>query len=172
MQRIFLALLRFALSAWVGIALFFVTVILSLRYSKLFTDPVKINHPKVLFPLYYGFAFTLLGIALFCAVAGVWNAAAGLIRRYILLALVGASFAVALLDYTVVYRDLVKILDDPEAIPAAQFIARHQASRRLNEALLALSIAAAITAHWPAAEERQTGRSSSPPNERPDASTR
>jgi len=154
MQRMCLALLRFALSAWVGISLFFVTVILSLRYSNLFTDPVKFNHPKVLFPLYYSFEFTLLGIALFCAVAGIWNAAAGLIRRYLLLALVGASFAMALLDYTVIYRELVTIMADPEAIPAAQFVAHHQASRRLNEALLALSIAATIVAHWPTREER------------------
>jgi hypothetical protein len=164
MQRILLALLRFALSAWVGISIFFVTVILSLRYSDLFTDPVKFNHPKVLFPLYYGFEFTLLGMAFVCAVAGVWNAAVSLVRRYLLLGFVGASFAVALLDYTVVYRELVKIMVEPEAIPAAQFLARHQASRRLNEALLALSIAAAIAAHWPAKNARETGRECARPD--------
>src|SRR5262245_50377955 len=117
MQRTCLAVLRSALSAWVGIAIFFVTVILSLRYSDLFTDPVKFNHPKVLFPLYYGFEFTLLGIALICAAVGLWSATAGVARRFALLGLVGASFTIALLDYTVVYRELVKILADPEAIP-------------------------------------------------------
>jgi hypothetical protein len=139
----------------VGIAIFFVTIVLSLRYSDLFTDPVKINHPKVLFPLYYGFEFTLLGIALICAAAGLWSAVFGVVRRFALLALVGAAFALALLDYTVVYRELVKILADPEAIPVSQFAARHQASRRLNEAMLALSIAAAVAAHWPSARERE-----------------
>ena len=163
MQRTCLALLRFALSAWVGIAIFFVTVILGLRQSELFDRMSKFNHPKVLFPLYYGFEFTLLGIALICAAAGLWSAAIGVARRYALLALVGASCAVALLDYTVVYRELVKILADPEAIPVAQFVARHQASRRLNEAMLALSIAAAVVAHWPAAKERATELSRSSP---------
>jgi hypothetical protein len=157
MQRVCLAILRFVLSAWVGIAIFFVTVLLGLRQSELFDRLSKFNHPKVLFPLYYGFEFALLGIAFLCALAGLWNAA-GVIRRYVLLALVGASFAVALLDYTVVYRGLVKILADPEAIPAAQFVARHQASRRLNEAMLAFSIAAAIVAHWPAAERAADSR--------------
>jgi hypothetical protein len=158
MQRGCLALLRFALSAWVGIAIFFVTVILGLRQSELFDRLSKFNHPKVLFPLYYGFEFALLGIALLCALAGLWNATAGVTRRYVLLALVAASFAVALLDYTVVYRGLVRILADPEAIPAAQFVARHQASRRLNEAMLAFSIAAAIVALWPAAERTAVAR--------------
>jgi hypothetical protein len=158
MQRTCLALLRFALSAWVGIAIFFVTVILGLRQSELFDRLSKFNHPKVLFPLYYGFEFTLLGIALICAAAGLWTAAAGAARRYLLLALVGASFAVALLDYAVVYRELVKILADPEVIPAAQFAARHQASRRLNEAMLAFSIAAAIVAHWPVGQRAADSR--------------
>jgi hypothetical protein len=158
MQRTCLAILRFALSAWVGIAIFFVMVILGLRQSELFDRLSKFNHPKVLFPLYYGFEFTLLGIALVCTVAGLWSAALGVTRRYVLLALVGAAFAVALLDYTVIYRDLVKILANPEAIPAAQFVARHQASRRLNEAMLAFSIAAAIVAHWPAARRAADSR--------------
>src|SRR5260370_9526344 len=114
MQRTCLATLRFALSAWVGIAVFFVTVLLGLRQSELFDRLSKFNHPKVLFPLYYGFEFALLGIAFVCPLAGLWKAAAGVTRRYVLPALVGASFAVALLDYTVVYRGLVKILADPE----------------------------------------------------------
>jgi hypothetical protein len=161
-----LAVLRFALSAWVGISLFFVTVILSLRYSELFTDPVKFNHPKVLFPLYYGFEFALLGTAFLCAAAGVRPAAAGRIRRFVLLALVGVSCAIALVDYTVVYRELVNLMAGHETMPASQFAARHLASRRLNEAVLALSIAATIVAHWPAREVRETGHDGSRPDAR------
>jgi hypothetical protein len=137
---------------------------MSLRYSDLFTDPVKFNHPKVLFPLYYGFELALLGTAFICAAAGVRPAAAGNIRRFVLLALVGVSCAVALVDYTVVYRELAQLMADHEAMPAPQFAARHQASRRLNEALLALSIAATIAAHWPAEEERGTSRDRSRPD--------
>ena len=71
MQRACLASLRFCLSAWVGIEVFFVAVILNLRSSELFYRMSKFNHPKVLFPLYYTFEFALLGSALACAAVGL-----------------------------------------------------------------------------------------------------
>jgi hypothetical protein len=162
MQRVCLAFLRFCLSAWVGIAIFFVMVILDLRHSELFDPVSKFNHPKVLFPLYYSVEFTLLGTALVCALAGSWSAAAGAVRRYAVLVLVGGAFGLALVDYTIVYRKLVKILADPTMIPAAEFAERHQASRRLNEAVLALSAIAAGLALWPETPRERTSPPISP----------
>jgi hypothetical protein len=149
MQRVCLAFLRFCLSAWVGIAIFFVMVILGLRHSDLFDRTSKFNHPKVLFPLYYGFEFSLLGTALICALAGSWKAAAGAVRRYVVLVLVGSGLGLALVDYTIIYRKLVEILADPTMIPAAEFAKCHEASRRVNEAVLALSVLSAVLALWP-----------------------
>src|SRR5436190_4780583 len=68
MSRFLLALLRLCLGAWVGTGCFFVAVIIALRRSELFEESAKLNHAKVLFPLYYWFLFSLLTTAL---VAGV-----------------------------------------------------------------------------------------------------
>src|SRR5215510_6286650 len=110
MRGVCLAFLRFCLSAWVGIDVFFVMVILGLRHSELFDRLSKFNHPKVLFPLYYGFEFALLGTALVCAVATVCSPTSGKMRRYALLACVAAACGLALVDYTIVYRKLVEML--------------------------------------------------------------
>jgi len=150
MQRFWLMVLRFCLSAWVGIAIFFVMVILDLRNSELFDRVSKFNHPKVLFPLYYGFEFALLGPAIVCTVAGLLNAVrSGLWRRYAIAGFAAVAFGLAVFDYMFVYRKLVEILSNPTAIPAAKFVELHQASRRLNEVILGASIAAAVLALWP-----------------------
>jgi len=162
MHRFWLMLLRFSLSAWVGIAIFFVMVILDLRNSELFDRISKFNHPKVLFPLYYGFEFALLGPAVVCAVAGLLNAdRCSLWWRYAIAGFAAVAFGLALFDYMFVYRKLVEILADPTAIPAAKFVELHQASRRLNEVILGASIVAAVLALWP---EKANG---SPPVARP-----
>ena len=148
MQRVCLAVLRFSLSAWVGIAIFFVMVILDLRHSELFDRSVKFNHPKVLFPLYYGFAFSLLGVAFVCALAGLWDATARAVLRCARVALVGAALGIAVVDYLFIYRPLADMLAVPE-IPAARFVMYHEKSRLLNGAVLGASVLAAVTALWP-----------------------
>ncbi len=152
MQRVCLAFLRFCLSAWVGIAIFFVMVVIDLRHSKLFDDEVKFNHPKILFPLYYGFEFALLGTALVCAGAGLGNAKIARGRRLTVLALVAAAGGIVIWDYTFVYRTLLEMMG-ANVVPA-DFVGLHQLSRRLNETVLGISIVAAILALWPEAAER------------------
>jgi hypothetical protein len=148
MQRMVLAVLRFCLSAWVGIAIFFVMIVLDLRHSDLFDPAVKFNHPKVLFPLYYGFAFALLGLAFVSALAGLWSAACGRLLRCIRLAFVGAALGIALLDYLFVYRALAAMMD-MQQIPPAQFVVLHEKSRLLNTFVVGLSALAAVAALWP-----------------------
>jgi hypothetical protein len=147
MQRVCLALLRFCLSAWVGIAIFFVTVVIDLRHSDLFLDEVKLNHPKVLFPLYYAFEFALLGPALVCAAAGLRNARIPAARRWLVLALVGAATGIAVWDYTFVYRTLMAMMAS-NVLPA-EFIPLHRHSRWWNEGVLGISVVAASLALWP-----------------------
>jgi hypothetical protein len=148
MQQICLAILRFCLAAWVGIAVFFVMVVIDLRRSDLFLEQTKFDHPKVLFPLYYAFELATIGPALACAVAGLWNARVGRFRKYALLLLVVFAAALALWDYSMNYRDLLEILNGSLPLPPA-FHALHRLSRGLNEAIVAAIAAAAVLALIP-----------------------
>ena len=55
---------RMASAAALGASTMFVSVVLGLRGSPLFSPDTKDNHPRILFPLYYTFEFWLLGIGL------------------------------------------------------------------------------------------------------------
>ena len=154
MQRVCLAFLRFCLSAWVGTAIFFVMVVLELRHSRLFDDEVKFNHPKILFPLYYGFEFALLGPALVCASVGLGNARVPAGRRWATLAFVVVAAGVAVWDYVVVYRALVAMMAT-NVLPA-EFVQLHQQSRWLNEAALGVSLIAVVLALWPEGDRPAT----------------
>lgn len=148
MHRVCLGILRFCLAAWVGIAVFFVMVVIDLRQSSLFAEETKFDHPKVLFPLYYGFELSLLGPALVCAAAGLGNARVRRWRKYALLLLVMTALALALWDYGVIYRDLLEIMNGPKPLPPA-FHGLHRLSRRLNEAIVTAVAAAAVLAFIP-----------------------
>lgn len=141
MQRVCLAFLQFCLSAWAGIAIFFVTVVVGLRQSDLFAPEVKFNHPKVLFPLYYSFEFALLGTALVCMLAGLGNPRLGRVRRLVLFGLVAAAVATAVADYAFVYQPLVAMMMS-QSLPAG-FDTLHRASRWLNAGILGLTLVAA-----------------------------
>ena len=147
MQRVCLAFLRFCLAAWVGIATFFVMVVMGLRQSELFNDAAKFNHPKILFPLYYSFEFATLGTALVCTLAGMGNARIARARRFAALVFVGAAVGLALWDYAVVYRTLADMMA-ANVLPA-EFKGLHEQSRWLNAAVLGFSTIAAILALWP-----------------------
>ena len=150
MQRACLGLVRFCLSAWVGIATFFVVLVIELRQSELFPETIKFNHPRVMFPLYYGFEFGLLGTALICAAACAWSAKAGAGRRRTLFGLVFAAVLLAACDYAIVYRTLIDIMQTaqlgetglPQLPP--RFHELHHISRWINEAVLALTGAGAV----------------------------
>src|SRR5258708_5004095 len=148
MQRVCLGILRFCLAAGVGIAVFFVMVVIDLRQSNLFAEETKFDHPKVLFPLYYGFELGLVGPALVCAVVGLWNARIGRARKLVLLQLVIVAAALALWDYGMIYRELLEMMDGPQPLPST-FHALHRLSRSLNTATVGAITMAAVLALIP-----------------------
>jgi len=153
MQRVCLAVLRFCLCAWAGVAVFFVMVVIDLRQSELFPDDaVKDNHPKVLFPLYYGFEFSLLGTALLCATSGLGNGRIAKRRRYAIWLIILAAVGVATWDYATVYRPLLELMATRPRPPG--FWSLHRLSEYLNSAVLGMTILAAAVALWSESSEK------------------
>ncbi len=148
MSGLCLALMRFFLAAWAGIAVFFVAVVLRLRNSGLFTPEVMFNHPKVLFPLFYAFEFSLLGAALACGLAARRHPLARNRRFQLGLTCLAAALLVASADYLAVYGTLAMMIDQPPPLPP-EFARYHYWSRWINAANLAICIAAAILVVWP-----------------------
>jgi len=156
MRSLALLISRFCLGVWVGAASFFVLVVINLRASSLFDSAVKLNHPRVLFPLFYRCEFALLTVALLAGLAawGHPRFARGRQRSYLLhLGLVAVALLVALADYTWVYPPLFTMLSaDP--LPD-NFRTYHEASRWLNTLVLGLSAAAALISYWPGSDAQQ-----------------
>lgn len=154
MSRVCMGLVRFCLCAWLGIATFFVVLVIELRQSELFAEGAKFNHPRVLFPLYYGFEFALLGVALLGAAAYAWSARPAR-RRLALLAAIVAAVLLAACDYGLIYRTLLGLMDAAAAgaseIPQlpARFHELHRSSRWINEVILVLTAAGAVLALFP-----------------------
>lgn len=150
MQRVSLALVRFCLSAWVGIATFFVVLVIELRQSELFPEPIKFNHPKVLFPLYYGFEFGLLGTALVGAAACAWSSKGAAGRWRALFGVVLAGLLLAGCDYGFIYRPLVDMMQAAKTgetglpLLPPKFHELHRSSRWLNEGILTLTALGAL----------------------------
>src|SRR5262249_15835100 len=139
---------------WLGIATFFVVLVIELRQSELFEERAKFDHPRVLFPLYYGFEFALLGTALAGAAAYSWSAKPAR-RKAALLATGAVGLVLAVCDYGFIYRTLVVMMEAAAAgrseIPhlPARFHDLHRMSRWINEAILALTAAGAVLALFP-----------------------
>jgi hypothetical protein len=166
MHRFCLAILRFSVSAWLGIALYFNLVILNVLDSVLTERFTASNHPGVYLPAYDGLALGLLGAALACACVGLWNAQYPWLQKCATLLIVFAAFGLALTNYVFVDRRILEILKTPTAMPAAQFVGLYARSRFLREMLLLLSAAAAFAAFWPVPsgreEEASSGTASGP----------
>jgi hypothetical protein len=138
---------RFALAAWVGIGTFFVLTVINLRQSTLFDEPTKLNHPRVLFPLFYGCEFTLLAVTLACSFAA-WRHPAAHRRAFrVHLAIVAAVLLLAAVDYFAVYLPLDRMIG-VSPLPS-EFRTYHRASMWINGMTLVLSICAASLSLWP-----------------------
>jgi|SRR5579872_379071 len=148
MQRACLGILRFCLAAWLGIAVFFVMLVVDLRQSNLFAEATKFDHPKVLFPLYYRFELTLLGAALVCAFVGLWSGTLGRPRKFAIMQLVFVAMALALWDYAMIYRELLDLMNGPPPLPPA-FHTLHRLSRGFNEVIVGATAIAALLALIP-----------------------
>ena len=141
MSRTCLAFLRFCLSAWVGIAVFFVLVVINLRQSKVFSDTALLEHPRILFPLYYSFEFALLGTALLCALGCIAHPNFSRGRKATLLGLLTAAVALAVWDFARIYQPLIAMMAT-KPLPV-EFDSLHRLSRWLNGGILAFSFIAA-----------------------------
>jgi hypothetical protein len=157
MHRFCLAILRFSISAWFGVALFFNLVVLDALDSVLTERLVAFNHPGAYLRAYDGLALGLLGAALISACAGLWNAHDALLRKCAIATIVFAAFAIAFVNWVTVDRRILEILKRPTEIPAAQFVELCERSRFLKETLLLLSAAAVIAAFWPVHSGPQEG---------------
>ena len=153
MQRFVLAALRSCLSVWVGVAMYFVVVVVNVMESVLSDPPPalnKFNNPTSVLPHYYQFAFPLLGLALLCGFVSLWNARIGLVRRWATLLFVLVAFGMVALDHAYIYRNLAEIFaSDATTVNANQVVALYQLSRLLKGAILSVSLVAAILAIWP-----------------------
>jgi hypothetical protein len=148
MQRLFLSVLRFCLSAWVGIAVFFFVLLVELRKWEPFTLEMKDEHPKVLFPLFYRFEFALLLPALVCAGASLWNRNMGRGRRIAVLQLVIIAVALAIWDFGLIYQKLGEMLAMGRPYPV-EFQALHKMSKWLNQAIVLACTAATVLTLFP-----------------------
>lgn len=156
MQRFCLAVLRFSLSAWVGIAVFFVVTVLDAMDAVLTSvqpDRIYTFNTTFFLPPYFRNAYILLGTAFTCAFLGLWNVRTGLLRRYATLLFAFAALGIVVLDYAMAYRRLIEILAMPTAIPASEFVMLYRQSRLLKGVVLGVSIVAASLALWPEASE-------------------
>lgn len=145
-----LTLSRLCLTAWFGASLFFVSIVVGLRGSPLFTDETKLRHPRVLFPLFYSFEFWLLGIALVAGIASIRHPAARCKAHRVYLVLIGLALLVAVGDFFAVYQPLAAMLDLQTLPP--EFTTYHVLSRWINTAGVLFCGAAAIIGLWPASQ--------------------
>lgn len=152
MQHICLALLRFCLCTWVGVAFFFFVAVLNVVESILHEVPPwsRFIRPTYFLPVYFGFAFALLGVTFLCAFAGLWNTRLGLARRAATLLVVALALGMVAADYTFVYRNLAVMLGPGAgAVSATKVVTLYDFSRLLKAAVVGVSVIAASFAAWP-----------------------
>lgn len=144
---------RMASAAALGASTMFVSVVLGLRGSPLFSPDTKDNHPRILFPLYYTFEFWLLGIGLAGGLLARWASspevsnAGGKKRR--LSSTVWLAVALVLLgaDYLWLFRPLAEMLGHPPY--PDRFRQLHEWSRSVNTAVLLMTAIGSLHAMWP-----------------------
>jgi len=148
MQRTFLMIARFALSAWIGAAALFVCTSISEQISPTFDSDIKNTLAAIRFPWYYGFGFGLVGMGFVCSVIGVGlkeqRARWLMIVVPILLALI-----LMVVDYFVIYTPLHEIVSQTTHARDARFVELHRWSERINTIDIVLCLIAALTLCWP-----------------------
>lgn len=144
-----IALNRFCLASWVGAAIFFVAVAIKPIRSPELESPQRALLASLLFPGYYAFGFTLLGLAwvcLGCSRPRYWGWQ---------LALVTIALLLAGIDWFVIYSPLADMTRRQwmeQAAPSSSFRNYHIASMVINATGLFFSLTAAILACLPATD--------------------
>ena len=147
MRHLCLTLSRFALSAWVGAACLFIVTTLQDVHSPDLDSVDKAEIAVQRFPVYYNFAFSLLGTALVLAVCGLHRVTG--LRKYTILLLVLLPVALTAIDYVWVYKPLEAMTANVEQARPAQFVDLHSASKWINTVQVSASVIAALALCWP-----------------------
>lgn len=148
---------RMASAASLGSSVMFISIVLGLRGSTLFSPDTKDNHPRILFPLYYTFEFVLLGLGLAGGLLAWWATSPQMARdgrsnRRIAPA-IGLTIALVLVlaDYLWLYRPLAEMLGHPPY--PVHFRQLHEWSRWVNAGVLLITLVAALQAQWPRGDD-------------------
>jgi hypothetical protein len=139
------SLSRVCAAAVFGAGVMFVVEVIGLRGSLHFDEATKLNHARVLFPLYYQVAGGGLSAAIILGLLGRFGGRRGVAY----LALLGLGWMILAADYEWVYRPLAAMLARP-SLPD-NFRQLHTLSRWTNTAVMACSLAAAVIGCWPRA---------------------
>ena len=148
MQRFFLMIARFALSAWIGAAALFVCTSISEQIAPTFDSDMKNTLAAIRFPWYYGFGFGLVGIGFVGSMIGVRRAEQRHRWAVVVTSLVLALTLMAF-DYISVYTPLYEIVTSPTAVRDARFVELHRWSERINSIDILLCMIAALAVCWP-----------------------
>ncbi len=152
MQKVWLTIARFALSAWIGAAVLFVVTSVREATSPAFDSLIKNELAALRFPPYYLFGFVLVGLGFVCGAAAVWRQEHR--RRWrLLIGVLSLASVLMLVDYVAVFLPLYEIVSHPESARDERFSRLHQASKWLNFVDVALCTVAAIAVCWPTREE-------------------
>ena len=162
MRSFCLMLTRLALAAWVGAAIFFVTVSLRPLRSQEIPDEIKPHLTQTLFPGYYRMGFGLLGLAWVAGAIGSMHPGVGRVRRFVLIGLITALLLLMVADWSWIYTPLANMMQreigEHEA-RAGAFRTYHLASRWINSVGMTLALIAAGIAAWPVRGSRAVSNS-------------
>ncbi|MFM9962164.1 MAG: hypothetical protein ACKV2Q_13165 [Planctomycetaceae bacterium] len=148
MQRYFITIARFALSAWIGAAALFVCTSITEQVSPTFGSDVKNSLAAIRFPWYYGFGFGLVGTGFVTSLIGVRRAEQRARWTVIVTSLV-LALLLMVLDYIVIYTPLHEIVTSPSGVQDARFQNLHRWSERINTLDITLCLIAALAVCWP-----------------------
>ena len=137
------SLSRVCAAAVFGAGVMFVVEVIGLRGSMHFDETTKLNHARVLFPLYYQVAGGGLSAAIILGLLGRFGGRRGVAY----FSLLGMSWVILAADYEWVYRPLAAMLE--QASLPENFRLLHTLSRWTNTIVLACSLAAAVIGAWP-----------------------
>jgi hypothetical protein len=143
---------RFALAAWVGAAVLFIVTTLKEVRSPLLDSVTKANLAVMRFPVYYAFAFLLLGAGILSAAYGMREASK--CKRWVALSLILFALLLTAIDYIWIYQPLAKMTAAVHEARPASFVNYHRASMWINIAQLGVSTVAAFVVCCPS--RRQT----------------
>jgi len=148
---------RLLLPAWIGgAALFVVTSVAEQRFHG-FDSTIRDQLATVRFPWYYLYCWLTLGTAAATACLSATIKPAQNRRNAIIVALLTCTaLIIAVADYTLTYKPLLKLITPPGQERTEDFRTLHDRSRIVNQIHLTIAIAATLAACLPQTSPRPT----------------